>query len=252
MQVGPPPAANTNTASRLPAPFSSLPYIPARPAPSRAAQPASLGLPDAGRAGGPRLASARRTPLRPQLGAGQPTGRPSHTRPGPVAAPCLAHPPRGHEQLPGLCVSCSPRPRPPSSSGVGASKEASVQPRKPCARPRAPDSASCRRHLLPGVHAGQWLWTLGTDVAPRSCGGREGVAPCPAAWMRHVGEHGTRRAPHGAPALGARRGQGETEHRVRKPVMSASVLEGKEWAEARRQVTAFSSGPRAASWGGET
>ena len=155
MQVGPPPAANTNTASRLPAPFSSLPYIPARPAPSRAAQPASLGLPDAGRAGGPRLASARRTPLRPQLGAGQPTGRPSHTRPGPVAAPCLAHPPRGHEQLPGLCVSCSPRPRPPSSSGVGASKEASVQPRKPCARPRAPDSASCRRHLLPGVHAGQ-------------------------------------------------------------------------------------------------
>lgn len=95
MQVGPLPAANTNTASRLPAPFSSLPYIPARPAPSRAAQPASLGLPDAGRAGGPRLASARRTPLRPQLGAGQPTGRPSHTRPGPVAAPCLAHPPRG-------------------------------------------------------------------------------------------------------------------------------------------------------------
>lgn len=107
MQVGPLPAANTNTASRLPAPFSSLPYIPTRPAPSRAAQPASLGLPDVGRVGGPRLASARRTPLRPQLGAGQPTGRPSHTHPGPVTAPRLAHPPRGGGQLPGFCVSCS-------------------------------------------------------------------------------------------------------------------------------------------------
>lgn len=133
MQVGPLPAANTNTASRLPAPFSSLPYIPTRPAPSRAAQPASLGLPDADRVGGPRLASARRTPLRPQLGAGQPTWRPSHTRPGPVTTPRLAHPPRGGGQLPGFCVSCSARPRPPSSSGVGASKKASVLPRKLCA-----------------------------------------------------------------------------------------------------------------------
>lgn len=66
------PAANTNTASRLPAPFSSLPYIPARPAPRRVTESASLGLPDVGRAGSPRLASAGGTPLRPQLG-----GRPA-------------------------------------------------------------------------------------------------------------------------------------------------------------------------------
>lgn len=191
MQVGPPPAANTNTASRLPAPFSSLPYIPACPAPSRAAQPASLGLPDVGRVGGPRLASARRTPLRPRLGAGQPTGRPSHTRPVPVAAPCPAHPPRSCGQLPGLCVSCSPRPRPPSSGGVGASKEASVQPRKPCAPGSGPPTVQAAtgtsspgstqgglRGARSGSGCGPWAQTWPRGAAG---GGR--------AWLR-VQQHG--------------------------------------------------------------
>lgn len=72
------------------------------------------------------------------------------------------------------------------------------------------------------------MWTLGANVAPWSCGGREGVAQGPAAWTGHIGNTAHAEPPHGAPALGAGRGQGETEHRVRKPVMSVSALEGKE------------------------
>ena len=56
--------------------------------------------------------------------------------------------------------------------GFCAAQEAVCPPRG------APDSASYSRHLLPRVHAGQpqgytlrcWLWTLGTNVAPRSFG----------------------------------------------------------------------------------
>lgn len=113
--------------------------------------------------------------------------------------------------------------------GFCAAQEAVCPPRG------APDSASCSRHLPPRVHAGQpqgctvrrWLWTLGTNVAPWSCGGREGVAQCPAAWTGHVGEHGTRRDPHGASGLSVGRGQGETEHRINKPMTSVSIR-GKE------------------------
>lgn len=248
MQVGPPPAANTNTASRLPAAFSSCLHSH-MPGPKRGRLiPASLGLPDVGRVGGPHLG------LRPQDPTEAPArGWPAHWETQPhvqCQSPPLAWPTHhvAVDSFLALCVSCSPRPRPPSSGGVGASKKASVQPRKPCAPGSGPPALQAAAGFLPpgvprraasGAHGQAVVVDPGRKRGRAAVGGGR-VAQSSKNGREHVGNTAHAEPPRAfRPRWG---GQGERASSKETSDVSERAGGERKWAEACRQVTACSSG----------